>query len=80
MAKTLKELIVLGHVNVSYEDTNDSVKVTRKQYDVQTGNEAQPQTEDMTREQINYYIAMRQQQLDDLNELLKAFPVTIKKG
>jgi len=74
MAKTLKELIAAGHVDVSYEDTNDSVKVTRKRYNPNTGDEETPQTEDMTREQIDYYIAMRQQQIADLEELKKVMP------
>ena len=79
MAKTLKELTASGHVTVSYEDTNDNIKITRKRYDEQTGEEVTPQTEDMTRGQVKYYITMRQQQLDDLQELLKRFPPEEKK-
>jgi hypothetical protein len=79
MAKTLKEMITLGHVNVSYQDTNDAVNITRKRYDEQTGEEVAPQTEEMTREQVEYFIKMREQQLADLQELLKVFPDKVAK-
>ena len=74
MAKTLKEMIALGHVTVSYEDTSGDIRITRRRYDDQTGDEVAPQIEHISRAEVEYYIEMRQQQLEDLQELLKVIP------
>lgn len=72
MAKTLKEMIAEGFVMLT--PTGDNVRISKKRFDEQTGEEIQPQREEMTKEQVEYYIAMRQQQLEDLQEILKVFP------
>jgi hypothetical protein len=72
MALTLKEKIERGLVTL--EAINSDVHIIKKRFDSETGDEIQQQTEIMSRSEIEYFITMRTQQLEDLNELLKALP------
>jgi len=73
MSRTLKELITEGYATLSYNGADESVTIIRKQFNTQTGEEELPQKEQMSRVDVEYYIAMREQQLEDLQEILKAF-------
>ena len=59
---------------VTIESIDNSVIITRRRFDEQTGEEIGSEIKSMPREKVEYYINMRQQQLDDLQELLKVFP------
>jgi len=81
MEKTLKELIAEGFATVSHDSLDDTVVVSKRRFSRSTGAEIAPEDERTTRAEIEYFITMRQSQLVDLQEILKAFPVkVIKKG
>ena len=75
-SKTLKGLIKDGYATVDYIEADDSVTITRKSYDTQTGEEVSSQIETLTRDRVKYYLAMRESQVEDWKEVFKVFPST----
>lgn len=58
---------------VSIKNVEDTAIITSRRFDERTGEEIASQEESMTREQVEYYISMCQQQLEDLLEIHKLF-------
>jgi len=68
----LKDRIAAGFVTI--ESTTDGAKLISRRFDQNTGAETDPQVEYMKTSEIEYYITLRQQQLEDLQEIIKSVP------